>query len=141
MKAKRITPNFEVTDIKQTVKFYTDILGFKLTMAVPHTLDGADGELENEKEYVYALVTNNGVEVSFQRTDSFYEDVPILQRKDIGASISFYIEVEDIESFHNDLKNKNIEATELKTSWYGMREFFIKDNNGYILCIAQQAEK
>jgi catechol 2,3-dioxygenase-like lactoylglutathione lyase family enzyme len=44
MKFKKLTPNFSVRDVRETVKFYIDTLGFKLEMAVP---DGST-TIENE---------------------------------------------------------------------------------------------
>ncbi len=35
MKLKKFTPNFAVKDVKRTVAFYRDRLGFKLDMVVP----------------------------------------------------------------------------------------------------------
>lgn len=36
------------------------------------------------------------------------------------------------------LKKKVEIAKELSTTWYGMNEFYIRDNNGYILGFAEQ---
>ena len=35
----------------------------------------------------------------------------------------------------------NLELTELKTAWYGMQEFYLKDPNGYILGFAEAIQK
>uniref|UniRef100_UPI00148EFD24 VOC family protein n=2 Tax=Moraxellaceae TaxID=468 RepID=UPI00148EFD24 len=56
MKICKISPNFEVTDIKKTTAFYTENLGFNLIMAVPESQDGIDQTFLENKEYVYALV-------------------------------------------------------------------------------------
>jgi len=58
----------------------------------------------------------------------------------IGASVSFYMEIEGLESFYNDIKNKVKEITEPKLAWYGMNEFYAKDPNGYILGFAEKSE-
>ncbi|MDR1385815.1 MAG: hypothetical protein LBJ67_18480 [Planctomycetaceae bacterium] len=47
----------------------------------------------------------------------------------------------EIESFHAELKRKSIPISELKLTWYGIKEFYIKDNNGYILGFAEELEK
>ena len=56
MKANKLTPNLEVTNIRETIEFYQSVLGFSLVMAVPETQDGIEQTLAEEKEYVYALV-------------------------------------------------------------------------------------
>lgn len=140
MKVNKLTPNFEVMNIRETVEFYQSILGFSLTMAVPATQDGIEQTLTDGKEYVYALVSKDNVEMMFQRTDSFKEDVKLAKDLSLGASVSFYMEIDGIEDFYSQIKNKNIKPTELKTAWYGMREFYITDNNGYILGFAEKKE-
>jgi len=36
------------------------------------------------------------------------------------------------------MKSKNLQVTDLKTTWYGMQEFYLKDLNGYILGFAEK---
>ncbi|MTI32146.1 VOC family protein [Xanthovirga aplysinae] len=138
MKANKLTPNLEVKDIKETVDFYESILGFSLVMAVPETQDGIEQALAEGKDYVYALVKKDKVELMFQRTDSFKEDIALARNLPMGASASFYMEIDGIKAFYEQIKSKHINPTKLKTAWYGMQEFYIADNNGYILGFAEK---
>ncbi len=140
MKARKLTPNLEVNNVKQSVEFYSKYLGFKLVMLVPESQDGIEQSFSEEKEYVYAMVQKDDVEIFFQRTDTFKEDVIFSQGLSIGASVSFYMDIDGIKEFHDTLKDKNLQITELKTTWYGMQEFYMKDLNGYILGFAQKVE-
>ena len=133
MKISKLSPNFEVSDIRKTVAFYTENFGFNLIMAVPETQDGIDQTFAENKEYVYAMIQKDNVEFMFQRSDTFKNDVVFSKGLNIGATVSFYMDVEGIKEFYQDLKSRNIELTELKTTWYGMQEFYIKEVNGYIL--------
>lgn len=126
-----------VKDVKETVEFYQKNLGFQLIMAVPETQDGILNEIPLDKKVVYALVKNGDVEIMFQAEKSFKEDVPVLRDSQIEASCTFYIELENIEDFYNSIKDKVDIVKELFTTWYGMKEFYIRDNNGYILTIAE----
>lgn len=138
MRANKLTPNFEVKNIRETIEFYQNALGFSLVMAVPETQDGIEQTLTGGKEYVYALVSKDSVEMMFQRTDSFKEDVSLAEGLSMGASVSFYMEIEGIDGFYKQIRDKGLKPTELKTAWYGMREFYLKDNNGYILGFAEK---
>ncbi|MCG7220833.1 VOC family protein [Acinetobacter sp. AG3] len=140
MKICKISPNFEVTDIKKTTAFYTENLGFNLIMAVPESQDGIDQTFLENKEYVYALVQRDNVEFMFQRSDTFKNDVVFSRGLAIGATVSFYMEIESINEFYLALKHKNLQLTELKTTWYDMQEFYLKDLNGYILGFAEKVE-
>ncbi|MCG8307208.1 MAG: hypothetical protein MI975_07420 [Cytophagales bacterium] len=140
MKANKLTPNLEVRNIKETVNFYQSVLGFSLTMAVPESQDGIESSLLADKEYIYALVSKDNVEIMFQRSDSFKQDVTLAKDLPLGASVSFYMEIDGIESFYKAIKDRNTKPTELKTAWYGMREFYMNDNNGYILGFSEKNE-
>ncbi|MGL5890193.1 MAG: VOC family protein [Bacteroidia bacterium] len=140
MKITKLTPNFEVHNIKETVSFYTTHFGFSLVMAVPDTQDGIEQSLAGSKEYVYAMMQAGNIELMFQRSDTFKQDVVFAKELPLGASVSFYMDVEGIGELHAELKNKKLELTELKTTWYGMQEFYMKDLNGYILGFAEKAD-
>lgn len=138
MKFQKLTPNFSVRDVRETVKFYQDILGFKLEMAVPDGSTEIENEISDKGEYAYAMMSQDDVYVMFLKSDIFEEDVPVLNGFPQGASVLFYIDVEDIDEVYKKLKG-HVEITkELETTWYGMREFYIKDCNGYILGFAEQ---
>ncbi|MDR1342374.1 MAG: VOC family protein [Prevotellaceae bacterium] len=141
MKLNKLTPNFAVADIRQTVQFYRESLGFELVMAVPATQDGVDTQLAADKEYVYAMMKKEQVELMFQQQDSFREDVSLAGNEPVGASVSFYMQGKDIEPFYTELKSRDIQVSDLKLTWYGIKEFYMKDNNGYILGFAEEAEK
>ncbi|WP_340198838.1 VOC family protein [Ascidiimonas sp. W6] len=136
----KLTPNFEVSNIRETVNFYQSVLGFNLIMAVPEIQDGIEQKLNNGKEYVYALLAKDNVEIMLQRTDSFKQDIVLVEDAKIGASVSFYMEIEGLNELHHTIKNEVKNCTEPKTAWYGMREFYIKDPNGYILGFAEKTE-
>ncbi len=140
MKISKLSPNFEVTDIRNTVDFYTENFGFNLMMVVPETQDRIETTFIENKQYVYAMIQKDGVEFMFQRSDTFKDDIVFSKGLNIGATVSFYMEIEGIEGFYESLRSKNIEMTGLKTTWYGMQEFYVKDLNGYILGFAEKVE-
>ncbi len=127
-------------DVKETVDFYVENLGFNLVMAVPESQDGVHEKMEQEKDYVYAMVMRDDVQMMFQRRDSFKEDIPFVNQKDPLATVSFYMEVEGLEEFHGLLDGKRVDKTEIRTTWYGMKEFYVEDINGYVLGFAQSVQ-
>jgi uncharacterized glyoxalase superfamily protein PhnB len=141
MKVDTLSPCLAVPDIRQTIQFYSENLGFELVMAVPETQDGIEQELSDSKEYVYAMLKKDDVSLMFMRIDGFEEDVVLAGKVSVGASVSFYMQGKGIDAFYAELKNRNIEISEMKLTWYGIKEFYIKDNNGYILGFAEEVEK
>lgn len=51
---------------------------------------------------------------------------------------SFYFSTDDVESLWEDLKDKTRICYPIETFEWGMREFAIYDNNGYILQFGQE---
>ena len=139
MKLKKITPNLSVKNVRETIKFYQNILDFKVRMVVlerNHTVEDFFTEAE---EYTYAMVYRDDLQLMFLKESTFHENVPLLKTLQMGASVVFYIAVEKIDEFYQTLHKKNIEVVkELTTTWYGIREFYIKDCNGYILAFTEE---
>lgn len=77
------------------------------------------------------------MEIIFQETESFKKDIPILAESALRASCTFYIKVEDMEKFYASIQDKVEVVKKLFTTWYGMKEFYIRDNNGYVLTFAE----
>ena len=138
---KKLTPDLMVINVAKTVEYYTKKLGFKLDMLVPENEETIETELRDGKEYVYAMVSRDGVFVMFMRKDVYEKDVPALKGVTIGASATFYCEVDNIDELRDSFKGKGVEIIkDLSVTWYGMREFYIQDCNGYILGFAEQSQ-
>ncbi len=133
---KRLTPNMAVEDVRETVEYYVKNFGFKLVMAVSEDKSSVGDELVDGKEYIWANIMSGEVGIMFQRVDNLKEDVGNFFDT-IGSSVSFYIEVEDVDALYASVINSVDIHKEIETSWYGMREFYVKDPNGYILAFAQ----
>lgn len=128
---KQLTPNLAVKDVAKSAVFYTEVLGFKLKMCVDDEKRPTE-TIEADKRYIWANVMHGSVGMMFQQKQSFEDDLKV-SVKEIGASASFYIEVEDAEAFYENLKEKAPIHKTLETTFYGAKEFYIKDPDGYIL--------
>lgn len=137
----KLTPNLGVTDIAASVAFYRDILGFSLRMAVPETKDGIDETLDEAKQYVYAMMGYNGIELMLQRIDSLREDVGSCVQERPGFCGTLYFDVEDADALYESIRQKATVIKAPETAWYGMREFYITDPDGYTLGFASQVQE
>jgi uncharacterized glyoxalase superfamily protein PhnB len=134
----KLTVNMMVEDIQKTLKFYQDNLQFDFVMGVPEDKNEVLAENDFKRKLVYALVKHNSIEIMFQSKGSLANDIPYFENKAIGASASFYFEVDDINHIYKKIKDKVKIVKDMYTTWYGMREFYIADCNGYILGFAKQ---
>ena len=123
---KKMTPNLMVEDVNSTIAFYKDVLSFELLATVPET-----GQLN------WAMMRRDNVEIMFQVRSSITEEFPVLKDRAIGGSLTFYIEVEDVQPLYTHLKDKVTFVQDLHTTFYGMREFAIQDCNGFVLSFAE----
>ena len=126
MKITHITTELMVDDIQKTIDFYKDILGFKITISVP------------EENPFFVVINNGPVDLMLYQRDQFSEEIPKFKDILIGGSIALYMNVENIESLFEVLKEKVKIIQELHETNYGTKEFSFEDCNGYVLMIAQK---
>jgi lactoylglutathione lyase len=127
---KTLTPNIMVPDVNATVKWYQDNLNFKF----------ANKEDNLEKSLEWAVVEADGVEIFFQKVESLSKEMPELEGKEIGASLTFYIKVEDVQALYDSVKEKVKIIREMKKTFYGTKEFAVSDLNGYILVFSEMKD-
>jgi uncharacterized glyoxalase superfamily protein PhnB len=126
---KKLTPNLMVEDVSWTIEFYRDTLGFQLMLTVPEAAP-----------LNFAIMRRDGVELMFQSRASLSENVPALKGCSIGASQTFYIEVENIARLYDQLRDKVEIVVDLHTTFYNTQEFYFRDVNGYILSFSEAAQ-
>jgi uncharacterized glyoxalase superfamily protein PhnB len=93
--------------------------------------------VDSSKEYIWAMIRVGSVDLFFQREDSLKEDVGDFFNE-IGSSSTYYYNVDDIDKLYNRLKDSVTVVKDIDTTWYGQKEFYIKDINGYVLGFAQR---
>jgi lactoylglutathione lyase len=126
---KKLTPNFMVEDVRKTIEFYQEVLAFSVITTV-----------DNEDEIGFAIMQREQVELMFQSRKSLSENVPALSGSAIGASQTLYIEVSGIEDLYKALRDKVEIVVDMHSTFYGTREFYFKDINGYILSFSEANE-
>lgn len=120
-----LSPNIFVSSIAETIAFYK-LLGFNVTMSVP----------ENGEDFVWVMMVNGSVTIMFQTYESLGESLPQISRKD-GGSLLLYVNVKNIRSFFESVKDKVKVLSGLDVTFYGATEFSILDNNNYVLTFAE----
>ena len=129
---KAITLNLTVKDIKETIKYYQENFNFKVQMLVDESKTIFDTQIKEELNYVWAMIQKDNISIMLQSVESLKEDVGVFF-DNIGASLTLYIDVENVDELYLKIKDKVNIYKEITTTWYGQKEFYIKDINGYIL--------
>lgn len=134
-----LIPNLMVADVSRSVAFYCDLLDFELVMAVPEDSREVLFALPEGRKLVYALARNGAAQVMFQEQASLRQDLPAFADKTPGAAVTFYMELATPHELEAYAAKAAVKARMVKTpfdTWYGMRESYFTDPDGYVLCLA-----
>jgi uncharacterized glyoxalase superfamily protein PhnB len=125
MNFKSITANIGVKNVNETVSFYSEKLGFELLMSVPE-----------EGDLIWAMVGNGQVILMFQEETNLKDEYKELAGTGRGC-ITFYLKIKDMKELYEQVKDSSMLVKKLETTNYGVDEFAVRDNNGYILTITE----
>jgi uncharacterized glyoxalase superfamily protein PhnB len=121
----KVTPNLMVPDVDEATKFY-ELLGFQRVVRVP-----------DEGVADFAILVNGGVELMLQSRDNLASDLPTVSKEPYGGGCVLYMEVEDVQAVHDKIAGSAKVVVDLRDTFYGSREFYILDPNGYTVGFAQ----
>jgi uncharacterized glyoxalase superfamily protein PhnB len=117
MTLESLTPMLRTWNLRATIAFYTDVLGFTC---------------ENvSDEWGWASLKRDGVNIMLSRPNEHEGD------KAPAFTGSLYIKTSNTDGLWESLKEKARVCYPLDDLSYGMREFAIYDNNGYVLQFGQ----
>ena len=97
-------------------------------------------EAQNPAQLDVNFDYKDNVSLMLQSIESLKEDVGEFFQN-LGASLTMYIEVENVDELYLKIKDKVTIYKEIETTWYGQKEFYIKDINGYILGFASKVQE
>jgi catechol 2,3-dioxygenase-like lactoylglutathione lyase family enzyme len=129
MKFNKLIPELSVSNFEESLKFYTEVLGFKIEYE------------RNEPEF--ALISFQGSQIMIEKVNNHW-DTGSLEHP-FGRGINFQIEVDEIQPILNNLRKNNYPIfVEPEENWYeqssqilGNKEFLVKDPDGYLLRFAE----
>jgi uncharacterized glyoxalase superfamily protein PhnB len=119
-----ISPTLAVRNMKETIQFYRDSLGFKMGMAFP--------DADNPE---YVDLSKDGMVLMFIPA----KNVGIGIRQKLGIGVNLYMQINgDIDEYCRELKNRGVRiVVDIKDEPYGIRDFTVEDINGYKLTFNQ----
>jgi len=118
----RVVPSLLTSDMRRTIEFYVEKLGFTQTGYYP---------IESDPEWTE--LRRDDVAIHFY-TESLYST-----RSAPVCSGAFYFHPESVEAMADELRGKVPFAWGPEVKDYGMREFGIRDPNGYYLAFTEPA--
>jgi len=121
-KLTNIAPQFLVLDLQAACTFYVEKLGFRVAF--------------NYDDF-YAGVERDGITIHLKLSNSPDPRRQVKQRED---HLDVYITVDDVAALYAEYQSRDVMfAQPLETKPWGMQEFVVWDNSGYILHFGQDA--
>jgi uncharacterized glyoxalase superfamily protein PhnB len=122
-----LSPNLISKSVNSSVDFYTKHLGFSLVASVPE-----------QGTYDWAMIQRDSVTLMFQSLPSLQQDMPSLKLETKGSLGTFFIKMKGIDELYDSVKGKVEISLDMRTTFYGMKEFVVKDPDGYFMCFAEE---
>jgi uncharacterized glyoxalase superfamily protein PhnB len=122
-------PLLAVFDVPRSIAFYRDALGFEVANTSKPFTDDKD-------DYGWAMLRLNGVELML---NNMYEDnirpsEPDQARVAAHADTIIYFACPEVDSAYATLSARGIAASAPKVAYYGMKQTYVTDPDGYKLC-------
>lgn len=136
MNWNQMLPEFDVFNLKESLDFYVNLIGFKV--------------IYDRKEDKFAFIQRENVQIMIQEIDKENNKWETGELKyPLGVGINFQIDVTNIEEIYNKLKNANYNIfVDMEENWYRKdnvlmecKEFLVQDPNGYLLRFSQDLEE
>ena len=117
----RVVPCLLVSNIRRALEFYIDTLGFTQT-----------GYYPIESEPTRTEVRRDGIAIVL------YTDAVHIQDAESKFTRGLYIFPESVDGLADELRGKVAFAWGPDDTEYGMREFAVRDTEGYLLIFAER---
>ena len=128
-----LAPLLQVFDMPASIAFYRDVLGFKIV--------GTDGKLVPNNDW--AMLELNGAQLML---NTAYEAehrpaAPDPARVAAHNDTCIYFGCPDVDAAYAHLRDKGVQLKPPKVAWYGMKQLYLPDPDGYCLCYQWPADK
>jgi catechol 2,3-dioxygenase-like lactoylglutathione lyase family enzyme len=131
-----LVPNLMVSNVASSARFYLEILGMPLQMAVVSGSQENVSELVEGKDLQFALLGSPNPVLMLQSQASLTEELPhFSQYVNKGGTFTLYFKVNDFEATYTKVPKEFI-LKDKHVTWYGANEFYMKDLDGYTLAIS-----
>lgn len=133
-----LTPNIMSDDVTATVRFYCERLGFQMLMGLPVNSEQTIDTLTDNTTLRFSIMERDGAQLMVEDRSLLAEECGAFAEMPVAASAIFYLEVADLNALLAGLGDGVETVVPERETHYGMRELWIKDNNGYVVTLAQR---
>jgi catechol 2,3-dioxygenase-like lactoylglutathione lyase family enzyme len=133
IEVRSVSALLQVFDMPASVRFYRDVLGFEIVETSPREGDQFDwGLLRLNEAY---LMLNTAYEQEFRPPQP--ETARVAAHEDTGL----FFQCPDVDAAYRHLIEHGVNVDEPKVAPYGMKQLYVRDPDGYVLCFQYPADK
>lgn len=115
---RQVWPLLLVRDLDQARQFYVDRLGFRVV-----------DEAASAGRVFWLRLERDGVSLMLQQAEA--EDGDVAGRT---GGLSLFLLCDNVDALHNELATQGLPLDAPQDAYYGMRQLFVTDPDGYQLC-------
>jgi len=122
-KIHELVPLLFVEDISRSAEFYRDALRFVQTE-----------HWEPDGKLAWCRLERGGAAIMLQQAT--VEDGPAEYR---GHGVGFFFNCDNVDALHAELQKRGLDLKPPTVAFYGLKQVFLKDPDGYDLCFQSPA--
>jgi len=121
---RELWPLLLVRDVDESSHFYTSKLGFEVA-----------GRAESEDGVYWCRLKRDGASFMLQQRakDRDYLDSP-------APNVTFYFVCDDADKLYTEFSAKGLSLSPPSLAYYGMKQLFVPDPDGYVVCFETPTE-
>ena len=129
------TINLMVSDMVASLGFYCDVIGAELAFTVDNEHNTEMPGVVSDNVVIASLQAGSS-EIMLQERNWMIANSPAFDASVTpGASSVLYLRCDDVDAVANKLAGTAAVLKPLASTWYGMREFWVRDPDGYIITV------
>lgn len=127
-----MTPLIQVFDMRRSLAFYRDVLGFEV-----HS-DSGDGD---DSGWVWLHRDGLHLMLNGQYEPEYTPGAPPAERTEWHSDTCLYFGCPDPDAAYEFLKAKGVDLSPPTVAPYGMKQLYLSDPDGYNICFQWQASE
>ena len=133
IRVERLTPLVQVFDMPRSVAFYRDVLGFEVAASSPAR--GPD-------DFDWCLLRLQGTNLMLNTAYDEGERPPAPEGARVAAhrDAGLFFGCPDVDGAYAYLRGKGVELDPPAIAPYGMKQLYLSDPDGYVLCFQWAVE-
>ncbi len=129
-----VAPLVQVFDMPKSIRFYRDVLGFTVT-----GISKAKSDDPDDVDWVMLQLCDATVMLNTAYDPDDVPEAPEPGRWSGHGDTCLYFGCPDVDATYQHLVAKGLDLKPPKVAWYGMKQLYLTDPDGFGLCFQWKA--